>query len=45
MTATTRHDSRAIKEPAVIISPAAAAAVVAVEAVVVEVGVAAANYY
>jgi len=48
LTAATRHGSRAIKEPAVIISPAAAAEVVAVEAVAVEagvvvVGVAAAN--
>ena len=50
MTAATRHGSRAIKGPAVIISPAAAAEVVAVEVEVaevevVEVGVAAANYY
>ena len=50
MTAATRHGNRAIKEPVVIISPAAAAAVVAVEVVVaevevVEVEVAAANYY
>ena len=43
MTAATRHGSRAIKEPAVIISPAAAVAVAAVEVVGVEVAVAA-NY-
>jgi len=49
LTAATRHGNRAIKEPAVIISPAAAAEVVVAEVVVVEVevvevGVAAANY-
>ena len=50
MTAATRHGNRAIKGPAVIISPAAAAEVVAVEVEVaevevVEVEVAAANNF
>jgi hypothetical protein len=55
LTAATRHGSRATKEQAVIINPAAAAAVVVAAVVVaavvvaevevVEVGVAAANYY